>query len=163
MKYDSNTVVDPVDLTAVKSYLSLNLAESSEDALLTSLIQQARGIIDEWLPFWTSMSTVDCITESDGIIRLKGPVSQILGVYVFEQGFWEDITENCVLYLDGVGIPEDVRGKSVKVTYSTDGSCPAPVQTAILMMVRTLFLDRNANPMTDAVMRIITPYLEVNL
>ena len=162
MKYDSNTVVDPVDLTAVKAYLSLNLAESSEDALLSSLITQSRGILDEWLPFWMSMATIDCITDAKPVIPLKGPVSQILGVYVFDNGFWEDITERCTLYLDGVGLPGDVHG-SIKVTYSTDGSCPAPVQTAILMMVRTLYLDRNANPMTDAVMRIITPYLEVNV
>lgn len=162
MKYDSNTVVDPVDLTAVKSYLSLNLAESSEDSLLSALVTQCSGILEKWLPFWMSMATIDCITDAKPIITLKGPVSQILGVYHFDNGFWEDITEGCTLYLDGVGLPEDIRG-SIKVTYSTEGSCPAPVQTAILMMVRTLYLDREANPMTDAVMRIITPYLEVNL
>ena len=163
MKYDSTIVVDPVDLTAVKAYLSLNLTVSSEDALLTSLVTQSRGILDEWLPFWTAMSTIYCIANatSDTIV-LKGPVSEVLEVCVFVDGEWVDITEDCTQYLDSVTIPGDVHGR-VKFVYSTDGFCPAPVQTAILMMVRTLYLDRNADPMTDAVMRIITPYLEVNV
>lgn len=162
MRYETSDTVDPVDLTAVKSYLSLNLADSGEDSLLTALMDTARGVLDDWLPFWTSMATVDCITDARPVITLKGPVSQILGVYRFEDGFWEDITEGCTLYLDGVGLPENVHG-TIKVTYSTDGNCPAPIQTAILMMVRTLYLDRTANPMTDSVMRMIAPYLEVNL
>lgn len=155
--------VEPLDLTDVKSYLALSPTDESVDGLLTQYCTFARQRIEPYLPFWlaereaTARGRLDCM----GRAVIRGPVQTLRTASVREtpDDDWEDLDISSVT-LDGVLLDfgEDHAGWEAEVSFRTGSRLPAPVQNAMLMMVRNLYTDRTADPLTPAVASLIAPY-----
>lgn len=151
-------IVEPIDLTDVRAFLSMSATDTSEDALLSLLISQCRARLEQYVPFFLAERDAEIGVLESPDVCLRGPVQELTKVTT-EDG--TDITAECeldghVLYLPPVA-------GWVRVEYRTGAFVPPEVQTALLVMVRNLFVDRTADPMTAEVHRLMGSWIEVNI
>lgn len=156
--FSNDGIVEPIDLTDVRAFLSMSPTDTSEDVLLKLLISQCRARMEEHLGFFVAEQ--DCEVGVNGleVVELRGPV-QSLGLVETEDG--TDITDKCSLKGHTLHIPP--TDGWVRIAYRSGAFVPVSVQTALLIMVRNLFTDRTSDPMTNEVLHLIGDFVEVNV
>lgn len=165
--FGEDNTIEPVDLTDVRSFCSMSSTDQSEDHLLSILISSARAELEQWVPFWIAERSVILHGMAEPRIVLRGPIIAVSEVVLKtgkdsdEDGGWTDISEECTLEGNVLTLPEGAEGP-LQVEIVTGSYCPKPIQTAILMMVRNAYSDRTADPMTEDVFAMISPYRRLN-
>lgn len=164
--FGEDTTIEPVDLTDVRSFCSMSSTDQSEDHLLSILISSARAELEQWVPFWIAERSVILHGMAEPRIVLRGPIIAVSEVVLKtgkdsdEDGGWTDISEQCTLEGNVLTLPEGAEGP-LQVEIVTGSYCPKPIQTAILMMVRNAYSDRTADPLTDEVRSLASPFMTV--
>jgi hypothetical protein len=156
--FSSDGIVEPIDLTDVRAFLSMSPTDSSEDVLLKLLISQCRSRLEDYLGFFVAEQDCEVGVCGVPVVDLRGPV-QTLEAVETEDG--TDITDRCELVGHTLHLP-DVDGW-VRIAYRSGAFVPVAVQTALLIMVRNLFTDRTSDPMTREVFHLVGDYVEVNV
>lgn len=156
--FSTDGIIEPIDLTDVRAFLSMSPTDTSEDVLLQTLITNCRASMEQYLPFYVASRQIEVRVINDTVVDLRGPIEALVSV-VTESG--EDITDRCTLTGHILRLPR-VDGW-VRVTCLTGAYVPAPVQTALLVMVRNLFVDRTSDPITPEVLHILNDLIEVNV
>lgn len=176
------SITEPIDLTDVRSELSLSRDDDREDDFLMSAITVCRDRLEGVLPYYLAERSVtfeDDLTMHNPSVyrhRLKGPVLAIEDVRLrLMDRTWLDVPPEAYdvvagdLWLDlGRAFEpeeptEDVRPcvrvpplMAVEVTYRAGAYVPPVVKAALLRMVRIYYEDRTADPITDEVMRLVS-------
>lgn len=159
--FNTDSVLEPLDLSDVRSFLSMSLTDTTEDNLLTMLITQARAIMERWLPFWLAVRQIEMreVVGPDYSVIMKGP---LLSVDMVKDVEGTDITSESTLVGEILRLPYGTKGP-IQVTFTTGACVPEAIQTALLMVVRNLYIDRASDPMTAEVRSLIADYIEVNI
>lgn len=154
-------VLEPLDLSDVRAFLSMSVKDTAEDHLLSNLISQSRAILEPWVPFWLAVRQTKRVLFAfpDSTILLKGPLQSIDKV---QDAHGSDITSECVLRGIVLSVPRGTLSPCT-VEFTTGAYVPEPIQAALLIMVRNLYVDRTADPMTAEVHSIINDFLEPNI
>ena len=152
------STVEPIDLTDVRSFLSMSTTDTSEDVLLTLLISQCRARLEQYLAFFVAEQDCEAGVKDIRVVDLRGPVQHLTAVTT-EDG--EDITSLCILEGHTLTLP-DYSGW-VRIEYRSGAFVPPAVQTALLVMVRNMYVDRTADPITPEVLHIVSDWMEVNV
>lgn len=164
--FGEDNCIEPVDLTDVRSFCSMSSTDQSEDHLLSILISSARAELEQWVPFWIAERSVILHGMAEPRIVLRGPVIAVSEVMLKtgsdsdEDGGWTDISGGCTLEGNVLTLPEGAEGP-LQVEIVTGSYCPKPIQTALLMMVRNAYSDRTADPLTDEVRSLASPFMTV--
>lgn len=161
---------EPIDLPDLRSYLSMEPQDTSEDAFLTDAITFCRDRLESVLPYylaerdvevskrlcsWCLMPTVD--------IELRGPVLEVMDVAIaLCDGTEARCPDESWYFFDGRlaldlqeglrSVDTDARAVGVTVRYHAGSHMPPVVRNALLMMVRNRYERRDEDPLTDAVM-----------
>ena len=174
-------ITEPIDLPDLRSYLSMEPQDTSEDAFLTDAISFCRDRLEAVLPYhlaerdvsitkklcsWCLMPTVD--------IGLKGPVLEVLDVTItLNDGteahcpdeswyvFSDELTLNLQRSLQDVCT--GTRPVGVTVRYHAGSHMPPVVRNALLMMVRNRYERRDEDPLTDEIWSMVRPEARVNI
>lgn len=154
-------ILEPLDLSDVRAFLSMSLKDSGEDHLLSTLISQCRAIMEMWVPFWLAVRQmkIRAVVSHDSTVHLKGPLQSIDKV---EDAEGIDITDMCTLRGEVLSVPRGTCDPLV-ITFTTGAFVPESIQSALLIMVRNLYVDRTADPMTAEVHSIISDFLEPSI
>lgn len=156
--FSTDGIIEPIDLTDVRAFLSMAETDTTQDVLLSTLITNCRASMEQYLPFFVAPRPMVSLVIDTPIVDLRGPVESLTSVTT-EAGV--DITASCTLEGHVLTIPPTVG--RVRVEYVTGAYVPAPVQTALLVMVRNLYVDRTADPITPEVLHILNDLVEVNV
>lgn len=154
-------ILEPLDLSDVRAFLSMSIKDDAEDHLLSTLISQSRSIMEMWVPFWLAVRQISmrAIIGRDGAVGLKGPLQSIDKV---EDGDGIDITDMCTLRGERLSVPRGALDP-LTITLTTGAFVPEVIQSALLIMVRNLYVNRTADPMTVEVHSIIADFLEPSI
>lgn len=154
-------ILEPLDITDVRAFLSMSLKDTAEDHLLSTLISQSRAIMEMWVPFWLAVRQmkIRAVVSKDSAVHLKGPLQSVDKV---EDAEGIDITDMCTLRGEALSVPKGTYDPLV-ITFTTGAFVPESIQRALLIMVYNLYVDRTADPMTSEVHSIISDFLEPSI
>lgn len=151
--------LEPVTIADARAFLSLNMTDTAEDALLDMLISGARAEAETYLRRRIAQQEVRLVYSARPMIELPDVPVFIQQVILRRGANAQDITTGSKLVDDStLQVPLASRDGSVEVVYVCQEYCPPQVKNALLMMVRNAYTDRSADPMTDDVKRILAPH-----
>lgn len=144
--------IEPITVADVRAFLSLPVSDTQEDALLELLISGARAQAENYLRRHIAQQEV----WQRIIANRSGAYDSVDGITMLNEVLLDgkDITASCsvsgngwLLYPPSIGI--------LDVFMTVSEYCPADVRNALLMMVRTSYTDRSANPLTGEVKALL--------
>lgn len=156
--------LEPVTIADARAFLSLNIHDTEEDALLEMLIAGARAEAETYLRRHIAQQEVR-------IIHSAGPAVELADTPAFIQEVeWrrglqdsEDITALCSLTEYNELITPADRNGILRITYVCEEYCPPQIKNALLMMVRNAYTDRSSDPMTEDIKSILAPHRVVRI
>lgn len=175
------TIIEPIDLPDLRSYLSMEPDDTSEDPFLTDAISFCRDRLESALPYYiaerdvsVSKSLCTWALMPETMIPLKGPVLEVLRVsVVLSDGSSLTCPDDSWFIFDGVltldlrkALAEtdtDAKPVGVTVDYHAGSHVPPVVRNALLMMVRNRYERRDEDPMTDSIQSMIYPETRINI
>jgi len=168
-----SSVIEPLDLADVKSYLSIRSADTSQDAFLQEAITMCRATMEPHLPYYILTGTVKArtiITTPRGhddkvIIAIKGPIRTITSATVTpleeaSETVEASIVDECHIIVD----LSAYRHQTVRfdITYTVGSAVDYGLRTALLTMVHNRYDRRYEDPYTEEVRRMVYPYMRLN-
>lgn len=168
---------NPITLAQAKAHLRVASANTSEDTMITAMIDSATEWCERYLMRSLREKTVEALfTDTNGVLELDLPyapidtISEVLAVY--GDGTTSEITAGSY---SEIGLNErqlqvpylfTTRGlKGYKVTYTTLNECPSGVKDVILKMVAELWAVRSvtvdgqiAEPQMLSMYKLLDPY-----
>ena len=155
--------LEPVTVADARAFLSLNIHDTEEDALLEMLIAGARAEAETYLRRRIASQEVRMRTSARPVLELPDAVLYIQSVIKRTASGEEDLTATTSLNGDSVlSIPTDHDG-DLYITYTCEEYCPPQIKNALLMMVRNSYTDRSSDPMTADIKSILAPHRVVRI
>lgn len=154
-------IIEPVTVADIRAYLSLNMQDSTEDSLLMGFASTARERAELYIN--RAIAPREIVREistpnNTGVAYLPDKVRVLVRVDYVLGDDGSDITSYCRATAGGrVSLPPMTRG-TYYIRYVPEEYAPETVRTAILMMVRNLYADRAADPLTADVKAMLTPH-----
>ena len=168
-----SAVIEPLDLADAKSYLSIRDTDTSQDAFLTETITMVRSMAEAYLHRYVITGTVQSRIvlaiqdmSSATVIRVKGPVRAVTSVTVTPPGGTSVSVDGAMMDEDRVVADLsdiDMAVARIDITYTVGSAVEYGIRTALLTMVRNRYDRRTEDPMTDDVMRMLRPYMRINI
>lgn len=156
-------IIEPVTVADIRAYLSMNLQDSAEDSLLMGFASTARERAEQYINRAIAPREIvrEIGTPNSGTIYLPDKVRVLIRVDYELGADNSDITSYCKASAGGrVTLPPMTRG-TFFIRYVPEEYAPETVRTAILMMVRNLYADRAADPLTADVKNMLKPHRSV--
>lgn len=175
------SITEPIDLPDLRSYLSMEPDDTSEDPFLTDAISFCRDRLESILPYFLAERDVTASKELCSWclmplvdIPLRGPVLEIQRVAVVMSDRTEMTCPDKSWYLfDGMftldlrealaDADTDAKPVGVTVEYHAGSHVPPVVRNALLMMVRNRYERRDEDPLTEGIESMVYPETRINI
>ena len=151
-------VLEPITIADARAFLSLNLHDTEEDALLEMLISGARAQAETYLRRHIAQQEVKILLSSRVEVEVPDRILFLNEVTAkYADGDYDLLPETVIVGDNTLEIPCD-RGGQLRISYMCDEFCPPEVKSALLMMVRNSYTDRSANPLTEDIKGMLAPH-----
>lgn len=160
--------VYPISVSDVRTHLSIDAHDQSADTFIAGAIAMVTQRIEDLLPVWLYERGISTEAISCHPIPVKGEVDRLVKVVQTDcRGKQTDVTDKCGLLAcpdhSIVYPPETDVPVRTTIVFTSKAYCPPSIAMAILSAVRNLYNDRQNDPLTDEIMRIIEPHRAVNI
>ena len=156
--------LEPVAVADVRAFLSLNVHDTEEDALLSMLIAGARARAETYLRRTIAPQTVTVTTGAGPVVELPDTPAYVQEVLLDADGATTDVTARTRVTGRYLHTPFGrMRNALLTITYTSEEYCPPDVRQALLVMVRNSYTERGSDPFTEDVRAMLAPHRTVRV